>query len=495
MNKQTPQQNSLFEVPSYYKIIRPIGKGAYGVVVSAKDTRTGEKVAIKKIPNAFAHQTDTKRTLREMKILSRFRHENLIGIKDILKTPNCTDFNDVYWVTELMDTDLHQVIGSAQPLSDDHIQYFLYQILRGLKYIHSASILHRDLKPSNLLLNRNCDLKIADFGLARLAQQEDGGFLTEYVATRWYRAPEIILSWKHYTKAVDVWSVGCIFAELLSRKPLFPGKDFLHQLRLIVDVLGSPTDEDLRDIGNDRARDYVKKLPQRSKIPFSQYFARVDPPVSPLAINLLEQMLVFDPSKRITVEEALAHPYLATLHDPAEEPVANLQFNFDYEQKGLSPEILKHLIYQEMLRFHPEAALEHGYVPPNMPALQAAALEAQRLQAQQAHHRHQQQAAQQAAQQQSEAAAAAAAAAAPGAAPAPAGVASPPMPAAPPATAPAGVASPPLGGALPNPASRLASRSSVAGAGAAAQPRSTVSAGTVPGVHAGALAGAVARHH
>ena len=114
---------------------------------------------------------------------------------------------------------MHQIIGSPQALTDDHVQYFLYQILRGLKYIHSANVLHRDLKPSNILLNGNCDLKICDFGLARVAKanQTDNGFMTEYVATRWYRAPEIMLSWKEYTKAIDVWSVGCIFAELLGR--------------------------------------------------------------------------------------------------------------------------------------------------------------------------------------------------------------------------------------------------------------------------------------
>ena len=131
-----------------------------------------------------------------------------------------SSYKDVYLVYELMDTDLHQIISSPQPLTDDHCQYFLYQILRALKYIHSAHVLHRDLKPSNLLLNGNCDLKVCDFGLARVAHPEENhaGFMTEYVATRWYRAPEIMLSWKEYTKSIDVWSVGCIFAELLGRK-------------------------------------------------------------------------------------------------------------------------------------------------------------------------------------------------------------------------------------------------------------------------------------
>lgn len=113
-------------------------------------------------------------------------------------------------------------------------QYFLYQLLRGLKYIHSAKVIHRDLKPSNLLLNANCDLKICDFGLARPTSENE--FMTEYVVTRWYRAPELLLNSSDYTAAIDVWSVGCIFMELMNRKPLFPGKDHVHQMRLLTEV-------------------------------------------------------------------------------------------------------------------------------------------------------------------------------------------------------------------------------------------------------------------
>jgi mitogen-activated protein kinase 1/3 len=130
-----------------------------------------------------------------------------------------------------METDMHRVIRT-QELSDDHCQYFIYQTLRALKAMHSANVLHRDLKPSNLLLNANCDLKVCDFGLARSAAstEDNSGFMTEYVATRWYRAPEIMLTFKEYTKAIDVWSVGCILAEMLSGKPLFPGKDCEYSL-------------------------------------------------------------------------------------------------------------------------------------------------------------------------------------------------------------------------------------------------------------------------
>lgn len=192
------------------------------------------RVAIKKI-SPFEHQTYCQRTLREIQILLRFRHENVIGIRDILRAPTLEAMRDVYIVQDLMETDLYKLLKSQQ-LSNDHVCYFLYQILRGLKYIHSANVLHRDLKPSNLLINTTCDLKICDFGLARIADPEHDhtGFLTEYVATRWYRAPEIMLNSKGYTKSIDIWSVGCILAEMLSNRPIFPGKHYLDQLNHIL---------------------------------------------------------------------------------------------------------------------------------------------------------------------------------------------------------------------------------------------------------------------
>uniref|UniRef100_A0A7S2JNX2 Mitogen-activated protein kinase n=1 Tax=Cyanoptyche gloeocystis TaxID=77922 RepID=A0A7S2JNX2_9EUKA len=344
-----------FDVDTRYTLIKPIGQGAYGVVCSAHDSLTGEKVAIKKITKAFEHLTDLKRTLREIKLLRHFDHENIISIRDIMRPISKDKFEDVYIVTPLMDTDLHQIISSQQPISDDHCQYFLYQVLRGLKYINSAHVLHRDLKPSNLLVNRNCDLKICDFGLARLANPSESatGFnLTEYVATRWYRAPEIMLSSREYTKAIDVWSTGCIFAELLGRKPLFPGKDYIHQLNLIIDVLGCPTDDDIKFIEMEKARRFIRDRPFKAKTPWQKLY----PNANALALDLLDKMLVFNPAKRITVEEALEHPYMASLHDPTDEPVAHAVFNFDFERSTLTAEMLKDMIYHEMLAFHPEAA-------------------------------------------------------------------------------------------------------------------------------------------
>ncbi|CAA7403747.1 unnamed protein product [Spirodela intermedia] len=338
---------NLFEVSNKYVPIRPVGRGAYGIVCAAINSETREEVAIKKIGNAFDNRIDAKRTLREIKLLLHMDHENVIGIKDIIRPPRRENFNDVYIVYELMDTDLQQIIRSNQPLTDEHCQYFLYQLLRGLKYVHSASVLHRDLKPGNLFLNANCDLKIGDFGLARTTSETD--FMTEYVVTRWYRAPELLLNCSEYTAAIDIWSVGCILGEIATREPLFPGRDYVHQLKLITELIGSPDDLSLGFLRSDNARRYVRQLPQYPK----QQFARRFPRMSPGAVDLLERMLVFDPSRRITVDQALCHPYLSSLHDLNDEPVCPHAFNFDFEQPSFTEENIKELIWREALNFNP----------------------------------------------------------------------------------------------------------------------------------------------
>ena len=240
---------SRFELPNQYQIIDPVGSGAYGVVVAAKDTSEESEnnlVAIKKIEKAFEHKIFTLRTLRELKIMRLLNHENVLSIKCILQPESLAQFNELYVVSDLMETDLAQIIKSHQVLSDEHVQFFLYQILRGLKYIHSCGIIHRDLKPRNLLVNSNCDLKICDFGLARAnisTLMTKNATLTDYIATRWYRAPEVILSWRQYTAAIDVWSVGCILAELIRRKPLLPAQNEQEQMMMITRLVGTPNDE------------------------------------------------------------------------------------------------------------------------------------------------------------------------------------------------------------------------------------------------------------
>ncbi|POW00496.1 hypothetical protein PSHT_13014 [Puccinia striiformis] len=345
-----------FNVGTKYHVMDVIGEGAYGIVCSAIHRPTGQKVAIKKIV-PFDHSMFCLRTLRELKLLKYFQEhnvsENIITIVDIIRPPSIEAFKEVYLIQELMETDMHRVIRT-QVLSDDHCQYFIYQTLRALKALHSADVIHRDLKPSNLLLNANCDLKVCDFGLARSIRtaEEETGFMTEYVATRWYRAPEIMLTFKQYTKAIDVWSVGCILGEMLSGRPLFPGRDYHHQLTLILDVLGTPSLDEFYAINSRRSQDYIRSLPLRKK----RAFASIYPNASALAVDFLNKTLTFDPKKRLTVEQALQHPYLEAYHDPEDEPTAPPLdedfFAFDRQKDEITKEELKQLLFDEVNSFH-----------------------------------------------------------------------------------------------------------------------------------------------
>ncbi|XAR57927.1 Mitogen-activated protein kinase [Bertholletia excelsa] len=346
---------TLFEIDTKYVPIKPIGRGAYGVVCSSINRETNEKVAIKKINNVFGNRIDALRTLRELKLLRHIQHENVIALKDVMLPIHRMSFKDVYLVYELMDTDLHQIIKSSQPLTNDHCKYFLFQLLRGLKYLHSANVLHRDLKPGNLLVNANCELKICDFGLARTSC-DNGQFMTEYVVTRWYRAPELLLCCDNYGSSIDIWSVGCIFAEILGRKPIFPGTECLNQLKLIINVLGSQSEDDIRFIDNQKARRFIKSLPYSRGINFSSLYPQADP----LAIDLLQRMLVFDPSKRITVTEALHHPYMNGLFDPNRNPPAQVQINLDLDE-NMGEDMIRELMFSEILHYHPEAAHGNGF--------------------------------------------------------------------------------------------------------------------------------------
>uniref|UniRef100_A0A8D2IU00 Protein kinase domain-containing protein n=1 Tax=Varanus komodoensis TaxID=61221 RepID=A0A8D2IU00_VARKO len=256
-----------------------------------------------------------------------------------------------YVVLDLMESDLHQIIHSSQPLTLEHVRYFLYQLLRGLKYIHSANVIHRDLKPSNLLINENCELKIGDFGMARglcTKPDEYKYFMTEYVATRWYRAPELMLSLHEYTQAIDMWSVGCIFAEMLGRKQLFPGKNYIHQLQLIITVLGTPPAKVVHSIGADRVRAYIQSLPSRQPVPWESLYQDADRK----ALVLLSKMLRFDPRERISVGEALSSPFLAKYHDPDDEPDCIPAFDFDFDKQVLTKEQIKEAIVAEINDFH-----------------------------------------------------------------------------------------------------------------------------------------------
>ncbi|CAI7567486.1 unnamed protein product [Penicillium discolor] len=328
-----------FEITSRYTELQPVGMGAFGLVCSAKDQLTAQPVAVKKIMKPFSTPVLSKRTYRELKLLKHLRHENIISLSDIFISP----LEDIYFVTELLGTDLHRLLTS-RPLEKQFIQYFLYQILRGLKYVHSAGVVHRDLKPSNILINENCDLKICDFGLARIQDPQ----MTGYVSTRYYRAPEIMLTWQKYDVEVDIWSAGCIFAEMLEGKPLFPGKDHVNQFSIITELLGTPPDDVIQTICSENTLRFVKSLPKRERQPLANKFKNADAD----AVDLLERMLVFNPKKRIQAPEALAHEYLAPYHDPTDEPVAQEKFDWSFNDADLPVDTWKIMMYSEILDFH-----------------------------------------------------------------------------------------------------------------------------------------------
>jgi len=345
-----------FCVDCRYVNLRPIGKGAYGLVCSADDELTGRKVAIKRVGKVFQDLIDAKRILREIKLLRHLgRHENVVELVDIMTGPPETrDFKDLYLVTQLYECDLERIVTSSQRLTDSHAQYFIYQVLRGLKYIHSANVLHRDLKPPNLLVNSNCDLAICDFGLSRGISDEVEMKLTEYVVTRWYRAPELLCECDSYGPAVDVWSTGCIMGEILARRPLFQGSSTRAQLELIIRLLGSPSEEVLGAVASKAAARIIRNMPKYPRADFSAVF----PGVNPQGLDLLSKMLVFDYRERITVDDALKHPYLEELHSRADEPTCDT-FDFAFEKDypdEMPRDLLQKHMYHEMLALREETA-------------------------------------------------------------------------------------------------------------------------------------------
>nr|XP_011750818.1 mitogen-activated protein kinase 15 isoform X4 [Macaca nemestrina] len=298
-----------------------IGDGerqAYGIVWKAVDRRTGEVVAIKKIFDAFRDKTDAQRTFREIMLLQEFGdHPNIISLLDVIRAEND---RDIYLVFEFMDTDLNAVIRKGGLLQDVHVRSIFYQLLQATRFLHSGHVVHRDQKPSNVLLDANCTVKLCDFGLARslgdLPEGPEDQALTEYVATRWYRAPEVLLSSHRYTLGVDMWSLGCILGEMLRGRPLFPGTSTLHQLELILETIPPPSKEDLLALGSGCRTSVLHRLGSR---PRQTLDALLPPDTSPEALDLLRRLLVFTPDKRLSATQALQHPYVQRFHCPSDE--------------------------------------------------------------------------------------------------------------------------------------------------------------------------------
>jgi len=423
------------ELHGRYEPIREIGRGSYGVVYEGTALKkwnkieAGTKVAIKKVRRVFHTETDAKRLLRELRILCILRnHDSIMTMFDIIPPMEPRRFAALTIVSEFVDADLSKIFRTNQFFTTLHVQYMLYQILLGTKYMHSAKIVHRDLKPANILINEDCSIKICDFGLARgfsenteqltKGKEEDDAKdasgdakedeaakkkakkalnkkklnrgITRHVVTRWYRGPEVILlQQKQATlSAVDMWSIGAIFAELLQmqrenrpdptkRGPVFPGdscfplsiKDQMDyasrvdQMQVIFDVIGSPTEEEIKKITDEKARKYLRNLPQRKKKNLKRMFPGCANDKN--ALELLLLLLKFDVDKRITVNEALEHAYLKPVRDPAHER-SKKPVTFSFENAQLGQKKLRELILEEVIKynkFEEERFIKSGAMP------------------------------------------------------------------------------------------------------------------------------------
>lgn len=327
-----------------YKLIKVIGRGAYGIVGAFEDTKTGKKVAIKRTA-PLDDSIDARKMIREIRILHYFRHENIIDLKRVIFKPHVgKGFGEFYLITNLMDADLHKLIRkNRHELTDDHIKYIIYQIFRGMKYLHSRDIIHRDIKPSNILADEDCNVQICDFGFAREQNWEQNA-MTEYVVTKHYRAPEIMLNAQNYQKAVDIWSVGCTIYELVTGKTLFNAKNYLELIKMFVSVLGTPDESSLEFIKEANAKNFIKSLPKaapRKPTEGIQYS-------NPAVLDLIDKCLEFSPDKRITAEGALAHPYLKDFHDPETEPSFEKKVSFEFEKADIDFDSLKKVLLEDI---------------------------------------------------------------------------------------------------------------------------------------------------
>ncbi len=345
-----------------YEVVKVVGKGQYGVVVSARHRRTGKKCAIKHISGVFFLKDDAIKTIRELRFLRVFRHPNVVGLHDVLVPLNAQTFDDVYLVTELMETDLDKLIKSKTVLHERHTRWIMYQLLRGLAYIHGANVSHRDVKPANIVLDSECNLKLCDFGLSRAdfpRESDTPIFWTDYVATRWYRAPELICShYEQYTTQIDIWAAGCIMGELVKRRPLFPGRNVYNQMDLITSFCGTPSQSTIVKMRNQRARDHLmRQVPPKKPVDCSSMF----PSLGDEGLSMLHGLLTFDPNDRATAATSCQHVFFQEIRQSIDESfiqpppqMDERDFAWEDEEQHTTAE-LRRKLYDEILGFHPEA--------------------------------------------------------------------------------------------------------------------------------------------
>lgn len=288
---------------SKYQKLEKIGEGTYGVVYKAKEKGSNRVIALKKIRLEHEDEGVPSTAIREISILKELHHPNIVSLLDVVH------YNyKLYLVFEFLDKDLKRYIDSIKTVDPLLVKSYMYQLLQGIAFCHSHRILHRDLKPQNLLIDRNGSLKLADFGLARAFCIPLRSY-THEVITLWYRAPEILLGAAQYACPVDIWSAACIFAEMATKRPLFPGDSEIDQIFRIFRTLGTPTEEQWPKCTT--LPHFKPTFPKWQRQPIEN----VLPGVDPLALDLLEKMLVYEPRRRLSAKQALQHPYFDELSD------------------------------------------------------------------------------------------------------------------------------------------------------------------------------------
>ncbi|EPQ28737.1 uncharacterized protein PFL1_06869 [Pseudozyma flocculosa PF-1] len=297
-----------------YVQLEKLGEGTYATVYKGRSRLNNEIVALKEI-HLDAEEGTPSTAIREISLMKELRHTNIVRLYDVIHTES-----KLMLVFEFMAQDLKKYMdihGKRGALDPTTVRSFMFQLLKGTAFCHENRVLHRDLKPQNLLINKRGELKLADFGLARAFGIPVNTFSNE-VVTLWYRAPDVLMGSRTYSTSIDIWSAGCIMAEMITGVPLFRGRDNNDQLTQILKVLGTPDDATMKRLVNDSPEIQIRPFPRLFKVPFQQMF----PTAHPLAIDLLEKLLKFDPTQRISADEALRHPYFTTSAAVAPQPHA-----------------------------------------------------------------------------------------------------------------------------------------------------------------------------
>eukprot|EP01022_Parablepharisma_sp_SALTPOND_P004869 TRINITY_DN121158_c0_g1_i1.p1 TRINITY_DN121158_c0_g1~~TRINITY_DN121158_c0_g1_i1.p1 ORF type:complete len:401 (-),score=14.82 TRINITY_DN121158_c0_g1_i1:54-1175(-) len=332
-----------FTVPTRYQSAKRIGySSATKLVCSATDVLKDKTVTIIKNLSPFSDLRCSKATFKDIKLLTHFKHENVLSLLDLFAYGD-----DIYYVTENMEADLHMIIRGLQKLTDDHVGYLIYQLLLGLNYIHSSGTIHANLKPGVILVNSDCSLKISGLELAcsnNLALQYHEE-LTVFVP-RWYGAPEAVLNDRKIGKPADIWAAGCIMAELITKEPLFPCTSQIDSLNRVVGMLGKPSEEDMEFINNPHAKKVFQNMPQSAPKGWNE----ICPTSNSLCLDVLSKMLVFNPGKRYTAKQCLEHPYFERFRDDVEvNQVCDTPFDWSF--MSLTKEQVKNMAFEVIGQF------------------------------------------------------------------------------------------------------------------------------------------------